>query len=479
MPNFEFNISAAHDEAIKMNKDFDDGKNQEQEIIQAINKRIEDLLKQGMPLRSMAELLGMNASAFLQTSGRETESRSSVEIFNVKEFVNQAVSEIKSKKITLPEDYIFHDQTITPPDAGELNVGNGEGKFEKPDIIPRTTYLTELLSQLEYPYKIHEGKNTPQMMRELSYKGFEIIIKESNKTKLALVCNEEGNATFIIHEISGIADIEKYLNLTKEQLNSEENVSRIEYRFENSEEYKLAVLNKLVNGEELKLRREKRSEVEGLKSKNEMWNEKFSRLLEYFEKNGDCNVPGRYTEDLKLGRWINTQRQFFKKKENQEKYSERFKKLNDIGFSWSAIEYEIENWDDVFSRLLEYFEEHGDCNVPGRYTEDLKLGRWIDTQRQKYKNGKLDQSQIRKLNDIGFSWSELEMEKWDDVFARLLKYFEKNGNCNVPVIYTEDQKLGKWVSHQRTAYKNGKLPENKIKRLNDIGFSWNLKEEKK
>ena len=234
-------INDAQKEALEMNAVFDAEKIQERELSQAINGRIEELLKQGMPLRDMAEMLGMNAGDFVETIGRDSQSRSAVTRFDAEKFTGQAIAEIKRKNIALPEEYVFHEQTITPPGAGEISIANGEGGFRKPEIIPRTAYIMELLGRLDYSYRIHGGQNTPKMMRELSYRGFETVITETGKIKLILACNEEGNATFVAHEVSGMADIENILNLTKEQLNARGDVSRIEYRFENPEEYKVAI----------------------------------------------------------------------------------------------------------------------------------------------------------------------------------------------------------------------------------------------
>ncbi len=44
----------------------------------------------------------------------------------------------------------------------------------------------------------------------------------------------------------------------------------------------------------------------------------------------------------------------------------------------------------------------------------------------------------------------------------------KNGKKN-------EIKLANWASHQRDNYKRGKLDKDRIKRLEEIGFKWNLR----
>jgi len=38
---------------------------------------------------------------------------------------------------------------------------------------------------------------------------------------------------------------------------------------------------------------------------------------------------------------------------------------------------------------------------------------------------------------------------WEEMYNRLLKYKQKNGNTLVPQRYKEDPKLGRWVNKQR------------------------------
>mmetsp|Transcript_18601 Transcript_18601/g.28902 ORF Transcript_18601/g.28902 Transcript_18601/m.28902 type:complete len:219 (+) Transcript_18601:171-827(+) len=69
---------------------------------------------------------------------------------------------------------------------------------------------------------------------------------------------------------------------------------------------------------------------------------------------------------------------------------------------------EAQQWIARFQELKSYKAEHGHCNVP-RSVE--KLGRWVDTQRQRYrllqegKQSSTTDDRIQKLESIGFQWS--------------------------------------------------------------------------
>ena len=130
------------------------------------------------------------------------------------------------------------------------------------------------------------------------------------------------------------------------------------------------------------------------------------------------------------------------------------------------------SWDERYGQLVTYKEEFGDCNVPRGYLENPKLATWIGTQWQNKKNGNLEVEKIEKLNQIGVSWNPYE-DSWNQMYQQLIAYKEEFGDCNVLRSYTNPLQLPTWVSEQRTVKKKGKLSEDKIKRLEAIGFSWN------
>ena len=61
---------------------------------------------------------------------------------------------------------------------------------------------------------------------------------------------------------------------------------------------------------------------------------------------------------------------------------------------------------------------------------------------------------------------------WDINIETLSRYRNQKGDCLVPFTYeTEDGvKLGSWANNQRTAYSKGTLGNERIARLEDIGF---------
>ena len=110
--------------------------------------------------------------------------------------------------------------------------------------------------------------------------------------------------------------------------------------------------------------------------------------------------------------------------------------------------------------------------------EGFQLGSWQSNQRNNYRKGKLSPDRIKRLEEIGFTWELLE-EQFEKGFQETLLYKERTGNPNAPADYKtpEGFQLGSWQSNQRKHYKKGKLSPDRIKRLEEIGFTWERFEE--
>lgn len=137
-------------------------------------------------------------------------------------------------------------------------------------------------------------------------------------------------------------------------------------------------------------------------------------------------------------------------------------------------------------QLVEYKEQHGDCLVPSRYEANLKLGKWVETQRYEYTklkraeaspnikpedggqedsklpggkprvtNARLTEERLRRLENIGFEWKVRNKMKryydkqWQDMFDQLLDFKAKNGHTMVPKRFPDNPRLANWVHTQR------------------------------
>uniref|UniRef100_UPI0015D90DCD helicase associated domain-containing protein n=1 Tax=Chlamydia suis TaxID=83559 RepID=UPI0015D90DCD len=148
-------------------------------------------------------------------------------------------------------------------------------------------------------------------------------------------------------------------------------------------------------------------------------------------------------------------------------------RLEELGFVWDVFE---EEWEENFLELQRFREEYGHCKVPHRYPQNPFLGVWVCVQRRCFKEGKLAEDRIARLEEIGFVWDILK-EAWEENFLELQRFREEFGHCKVPHRYPQNPDLGSWVSVQRKTFKSSELSEDRIARLEEIGFVWDVLEE--
>jgi hypothetical protein len=201
------------------------------------------------------------------------------------------------------------------------------------------------------------------------------------------------------------------------------------------------------------------------------WEEGFQATLIFREQTGDANSPKQYTtpEGFPLGRWQKHQKNYYIKGKLPE---DKINRLEEIGFVWSQYD---EAWEQGFQATFKYKEQTGNPNAPHSYqtSKGFKLGSWQMSQRAFCKKGKLAEDRIKRLEEIGFVWAPYD-DLWEQRFQATLKYKEQTGNANAPDDYenSEGFKLGRWQGNQKTFYRKGTLAEDRIKRLEEIGFKW-------
>jgi hypothetical protein len=205
------------------------------------------------------------------------------------------------------------------------------------------------------------------------------------------------------------------------------------------------------------------------------WEINYSLLETLKTREGYCNLPQAHIEDgVKLGLWLTRQRQ---KKRKGTLCLEKQHRLEEIGVAWEILV----RWEADVSLLERFKGREGHCNVPRVHTEDgMKLGSWLNTQRQHKKKGSLQLDRQRRLGEIGIVWETSEAETdstWNEKLSLLQQYRDREGHCHVPTLYEEDGvKLGKWLSARRRQRKEGTLDIDKQHRLESIGVSWDAME---
>jgi len=157
---------------------------QEHERRSQLNERLEELMKSGIRMEEIADIL--DAEDFLYNQEVRSKRHGEVTGFDAERYIDTQIA--KEAKLRLPQKVIKTTKTILPPGEGEVITGSGEG-MEKKEYIPRTRYFMELMEEMDLEYTLIEGEN-----------------------------NEEGNATYIVESEDPEGEWEQYADMTKEKL---------------------------------------------------------------------------------------------------------------------------------------------------------------------------------------------------------------------------------------------------------------------
>lgn len=202
-----------------------------------------------------------------------------------------------------------------------------------------------------------------------------------------------------------------------------------------------------------------------LEEKASSWEAMYKQLNKFVQKNGHAFLPDDQKYE-QLKDWL--LRQILNKRLLSER---QFQKLDALDVDWDIIISRDHRWEMMFSRLEDFYKTFGHSQVPQKWAKDKQLANWITVQRRTYSQNKMRQDRERKLNSLSFVWSIQERydSQWEEFFQRLVSFQQKHGHCRVP---TKHEKLVSWIERQRIARKKQLLPEEREKRLEEVGFIW-------
>jgi hypothetical protein len=214
------------------------------------------------------------------------------------------------------------------------------------------------------------------------------------------------------------------------------------------------------------------------------WEDRLSELADFHKIHGHCNVPRKYSDNLKLGQWVAAQRtqyRFHKEGKISPRMLSRIEELESLGFEWKRACFTV--WEDLLSELAEYRKIHGHCNVPWNDKDNLKLSNWVANQRRQHrlhlegKTSPMTTLRIQELESLGFEW-RVYVTSWESRLSELADFRKIHGHCNIHMGYSKTSELVRWVSTQRTQYrwrvegKKAQITPARIQSLESLGFEW-------
>ena len=210
--------------------------------------------------------------------------------------------------------------------------------------------------------------------------------------------------------------------------------------------------------------------------------ELYLRALEqYKDREGNCLVPERHKEVLdglciSLGRWCSEIRKAKKGNKNGYKLTLQMEEdLNLMGFVWDISKFSFEK---------QLFETKKFIIDNGRYPKagsdiqhESNLGYFVSAERTRRRKEQLNypkwKIEIIEREIPDFCWEPLNESFYK--FIHLFKDYQKttnNTHVDQKIIY-KGYELGKKYRQMKSAYKKGKLSEDKKVALEDAGFILN------
>jgi superfamily II DNA or RNA helicase len=198
------------------------------------------------------------------------------------------------------------------------------------------------------------------------------------------------------------------------------------------------------------------------------WEDRLAEVAAFKKQYGHCNIPLSFSTNPRLGRFVNSMRS---KRSRGTLSKDRIARLDEIGFNWSGQRAE-QKWRQMYNSLKEYHSVHGDSNVPGRWSENPQLATWVSNQRVRRKKGRITEGEVRLLDSLGFVWNGSNVGTWEDRLAEVAAFKTQYGHCHIPARFVENPKLGRFANRMRVQRKKEALSDDRIARLNEIGFVW-------
>ena len=231
------------------------------------------------------------------------------------------------------------------------------------------------------------------------------------------------------------------------------------------------------------------------------WMDKYELAKAYYEHNNNLEIPlsfktnngYEYDENgIKLGAWINTQRNAYKGRGNFKITEEQIRLLEEIGMIFDVYGAK---WKEKYELAKAYYEYNNNLEIPRsfktnngyEYDENgINLGDWIHTNRKAYKGrgcSKITEEQIRLLEEIGMIF-DVYGANWKEKYELAKAYYEYNNNLEIPKGFRTNNgyeydengiNLGNWIRDKRQSYSgriNSKITEEQIRLLEEIGIIW-------
>lgn len=209
----------------------------------------------------------------------------------------------------------------------------------------------------------------------------------------------------------------------------------------------------------------------------DLWMIKFHVLKSFFEKMNRMPFQLEKYLNISIGSWLATQRQFHRKNKLSP---EKIMLLSSLCVDWRPEVKERETaWLKKLQMVKEFNEKFNVIPFGNQEYEGFRVGKWMQHQKENYQLGSLSEQREKLLNEVLPGWIKTQAEKLDDNwlnYAELtINYYQQWNRFPTEETIVSDKNIGKWLQHQRTNYRQGKLETRRQNFLDEKlpGWIWN------
>lgn len=218
--------------------------------------------------------------------------------------------------------------------------------------------------------------------------------------------------------------------------------------------------------------------------KRDRWWENFEDVCSYLKEHqcalSDILDDAVTRNGVAMRRWVREQRLAYYGKSKHSMPEERRTKLHDIG-----IEEYRDAFENAFYKALldakQFYEKHHHVRFPTdmKSSTGTSMKAWLNSLRLNHKKGKLSPLYLQMIRDADMLF--ILETPFETAYRHAAEFYRQHGSLQMPTAYIcEDGfALGKWCADMRDRRKNGKVSEDRIARLDAIGFDWSTNKQKR
>lgn len=206
-----------------------------------------------------------------------------------------------------------------------------------------------------------------------------------------------------------------------------------------------------------------------VRSTSAPFEEMLGRATAYFQRTGAL-MPAQH-EDGELVAWLRYQRSLRSRGMLPE---QRVAQLNRIGMVWTVPDH---RWAQSLSLARAFHAAYGHLDIPDGVelgNPPKPIGRWLDQQRERRREGRLAPDRVAALEELGIDWEPAETA-WKSALAHAASFHLAHGHLNPDPTQTWGEPpfaLGAWLEAQRTAHRAGQLGDDRLAALDALDTGW-------